>query len=304
MATQQPNKSYLNETREASLVISTGYQGTGKSYQTLYTIRRYLAIHPSRKVLIYDVNGEFDQENCRKHGWDIYIPRLSPKIGDIQRFSAHSTERIKRIVPIDEETGKRYDITGMKNILKTILENFNKGLLLIEDMNKYLLQVRHMEEIVSTLISLRHQNLDAIVHLQSLAKIDPTLWENAKYIRMHWQTDGIERIEGRVPYFKLVRIAKFIVDYHYYELKDKRFFIWVSPQENTISGAFSKADFKLGLYRYLKADKTELRETCDIMNLDHKKFEDRMKAVDYLYRRNFFMYGNTDADAKVTSNPI
>lgn len=287
-----PIQAKAPSTREASLTISTGYQGTGKSFQTLFMIRRYLALHPNRKVLIYDVNGEFDQENCIKHGWDVYIPKLKPTLGDIQRFTAHQTERIRRITPVDPDTGKRYDITGMKDILKTILENFTKGLLLVEDMNKYLLQVRNIEEIVSTLISLRHQNLDAVIHLQSLAKIDPTLWENAKFIRMHWQTDGIDRIESRVPYYKLVKIAKFIVDYHYYEKKNKRFYCWVLPQDNKVYGAFSKADFKLALYRYLKTEKRELRETCEIMQLDQKKVVDRLKAVDYLYKKNFFMYGN------------
>lgn len=280
------------EEREAGLAIATGYQSTGKSYQTLYTFRRYLALHPNRKVLIYDVNGEFTQENCRKHGWDVYIPRLGTSLAEIQRFTAHKTERIRRIVPTDPETGRKLDIPGMKNLLKLILENFTKGLLLVEDMNKYLLQTRHIEEIVSILISLRHQNLDAIIHLQSLAKIDPTLWENAKYIRMHWQTDSIDRIESRIPCVKLVKIAKYLVDYFAYEKDNKRFLVWVIPQENKLWGEFSKADFKLAFYRYLKTEKSELRETAAIMDIDIKKFDDRMKVVNYLYKKNLYMYGN------------
>jgi len=293
MSEAKKGSEISREPREASLTISTGYQGTGKSFQTLYMIRRYLQLHPTRKVLIYDVNGEFDHENCIKHGWDVYIPKLAPTLADIQRFTAHSTERIRRVVPIDPKTGKRFDITGMKDVLKMILENFTKGLLLVEDMNKYLLQVRNVEEIVSTLISLRHQNLDAVIHLQSLAKIDPTLWENAKFIRMHWQTDSIDRIENRVPYYKLIKVAKYIVDYHYYDKQNKRFYLWVMPQTNKISGAFSKADFKLGLYRYFKAEQRELRETCLLMNLDYKKMNDRFKAVDYLFEKYLFMYGNS-----------
>ena len=282
---------FLDE-REASLAISTGYQGTGKSYQTLYTIKRYLALHPDRKVLIYDVNDEFGYENCVKHGWPVAILKLPPDLNSIQRFTAHQTERIRRIVPIHPNTGNRFSIPEMKNLLKVILENFSRGFLLIEDMNKYLLQTRHIEEIVSILISLRHQNLDAIIHLQSLAKIDPTLWENAKYIRMHWQTDSIDRIESRIPCVKLVKIAKYLVDYFAYEIDTKRFLVWVIPQENKLWGEFSKADFKLAFYRYLKTEKSELRETAAIMDIDIKKFDDRMKVVNYLYKKNLYMYGN------------
>lgn len=289
---QQAAAKIPSEEREASLTISTGYQGTGKSFQTLYTIKRYLAIHPNRKVLIYDVNDEFGYENCAKHGWPVAIGKLTPDLNNIQRFTAHQTERIRRIVPIHPGTGQRFNIPEMKNMLKIILENFTKGFLLVEDMNKYLLNVRHIEEIVSTLISLRHQNLDAMIHLQSLAKIDPTLFENAKFIRMHWQTDNIDRIESRVPYYKLVKIAKYIVDYYYHEKQDKRFYLWVLPQQNKLYGAFSKADYKLGLYRYFKTEKREFKETCDIMQKNHKVPQDRIDVMNYLYRKHLYMYGN------------
>ena len=282
---------FLDE-REASLAISTGYQGTGKSYQTLYTIKRYLALHPDRKVLIYDVNDEFGYENCVKHGWPVAILKLPPDLNSIQRFTAHQTERIRRIVPIHPNTGNRFSIPEMKNLLKVILENFSRGFLLIEDMNKYLLSVRHIEEIVSTLISLRHQNLDAFIHLQSLAKIDPTLWENTKFIRMHWQTDNIDRIENRVPFYKLVKVAKYIVDYYYYDKENKRFLIWVLPQQNKLYGPFSKADFKLALYRYMITEKREFKETFDIMMKNPNKPADRKAVMDYLYQKHMYMYGN------------
>ena len=130
--------------RQAALTIAPGFQGTGKTYRTLHDIIRYLRLHPDRKVLIYDVNGEFNYESCKKHGIDINIPVLGTSIADIQRFTFHQTERIRRIIPNDPKTGERLDIAGMKNLLKDILTHFSKGFLLIEDMNKYLLQVRHI----------------------------------------------------------------------------------------------------------------------------------------------------------------
>lgn len=280
------------EEREASLCISPGFQGTGKSYQTIHMIVRYMKMHPNRKILIYDVQGEFTHENCLKHGVNINIPILPHDVASIQRFTAHQYERVRRIVPIDPATGQRLDIKGMKMLLADILKNMGKGLLLIEDMNKYLRQTKDMDEIVSILIGLRHQNLDAIIHLQSLAKIDPTLWENTKYIRMHWQTDSLDRIKGRIPNYRLCKVAQLLVDHMYYDKGNERFFCWVYPQKNKICGQFSEADFKLAYYRYLKAEKNELKEMCSMLGLDKNKIADRERAVNECYKRAIKMYGN------------
>jgi hypothetical protein len=165
--------------REASLSVSTGFQGTGKSFQTLYLMVRYLKMHPKRKVLIYDINNEFGPETCRSHGINIDIKRIKPTEESIVKFTNHPEERIRRITPINEK-GEKMTIEEMKNLLDLILRKFTRGFLLIEDMNKYLLQVRYIEQIVSSLISLRHQNLDVMIHLQSLAKVDPTIWDNTQ----------------------------------------------------------------------------------------------------------------------------
>lgn len=277
--------------RQAALTIAPGFQGTGKTYRTLHDIIRYLRLHPDRKVLIYDVNGEFNYESCKKHGIDINIPVLGTSIADIQRFTFHQTERIRRIIPNDPKTGERLDIAGMKNLLKDILTHFRKGFLLIEDMNKYLLQVRHIEEIVSILVSLRHQNLDVVIHLQSLAKIDPTLWENTKFIRMHWQTDSVDRIKARITNYRLYKIAQLLVNYMYEDVDDATFFCYVYPQKNKISGNFSKQDFKLAYYRYLKSERTELKDCMNILRV-RDNAEGRKTAVNYLFERALGMYGN------------
>ncbi len=279
------------EPRQAALTVATGFQGTGKTYRTLHDIRRYMALHPNRKVLIYDVNGEFNYESCMKHGVDMNIPVLGPSVIDITRFTYHKTERIRRILPIDEK-GNRLDLSGMKNLLKDILNNFRKGLLLIEDMNKYLMQVRSMEEIVSILISLRHQNLDVIIHLQSLAKIDPTLWENTKYIRMHYQTDLVDRIEARITNYRLYKIAQLLVNYMYNDIDDKTFFCNIYTQQNKITGNFSKQDFKLAFYRYLKSERRELSDCQKILRVPNTP-DGTKRAVNYLFERALSMYGNT-----------
>lgn len=278
----------IEKEREASLSIATGFQGTGKSYQTLHNIVRYLNFHPQRKVLIYDINGEFGYETCRSHGVDIDIKRIEPSKEAIAKFTGHATERIKRITPINKD-GEKMSISEMKDLLDMILRTFKRGFLLIEDMNKYLLQVRHIEQIVSSLISLRHQNLDVMIHLQSLSKIDPTLWENTKFLRMHYQTDTIDRIESRVPNFKLIKIAKFIVDDKYYQ-GNKNFYLWCYLQQNKLVGAFSMRDFKLAYYRYLKSEKRELADQMALMNLT--KLEEMPIAFEQLFKRAIHIYGN------------
>ena len=280
--------------REAGMTVASGFQGTGKTYNTLRSIIRYLHIHPDRKALILDINGEYTLPECRKHGCDINIPTLALDPYEIQRFSAHETERIRRIVPVDK-FGNRLNIQGMKEAMSIILDNFRKGLFLAEDMNKYVTQVRHVEEVLSRFISLRHSNLDVILHLQSISKLDPTMWENTKYVRMHYQNDNVSRIENRLPDYPLFKVAQLIINRQYNELKNQRFYLWIDLLKGRIDATYSglsEKEFAIGFYRYLTIEKTEWREMASRLKVDPNKEQNSKHIFDTLMKvRGRLMYG-------------
>ena len=77
------------EEREPKLGCVVGRKGVGKSYQTLKMIEQYVVGNPSkgipaRRVLIFDVNDEFE-----------HIKAL--KLSDVIRFSAHPKIEARRI---------------------------------------------------------------------------------------------------------------------------------------------------------------------------------------------------------------
>jgi len=291
---QQRAQAMLLTPREAGMTAATGFQGTGKTFNTLRDIIRYLHLHQDRKALIFDPNGEYTQQECRKHGCDVNIPTLLLDPYEIQRFAAHQTERIRRITPFDRH-GNKLNIQGMKDAMSMILDNFRKGIFLAEDMNKYLTNVRHVEDILSRMISLRHSNLDVILHLQSISKLDPTMWENVKYVRMHYQADNVSRIENRLPDYAIFKIAQEIINRHYNELGNKRFFLWIDLLNRKIlstASGLSMQEFAIGYYRYLMIDKTDWREMASRLRLDSKSEQNSQKIFNALLNQNgLLMYG-------------
>lgn len=286
IAATNHSANLLAKLREAGLTIAPGFQGTGKTYQSLCAIVEYLRAHPDRKVLIYDVNNEYGPESCREHGFNLNIKMLYPDKNEIMRFTAHATERIRRIVPVHPDTGQDFNTEEMKDMLKDIVLTFRKGLLIIEDLNTYLTETKHIQEVLGIITRLRHKNLDIIIHLQSLAAVDTKMWQNCRYLRMHWQADDIDRYKTRIPNFKLIKIAQLLCDYNYVEKENKRFYCWVHRLTNKISGPFTKADFVVALYRYLALDGDELKNAI-LMNENNRE-----KGLDYCMRRGLSMYGN------------
>ena len=290
---EPPNKVTVAmplDLREAGLVVCTGFQGTGKSYQTLHDVQRYLRMHPNRKSLFFDVNKEYGIDGCAKHGLNMLIKTLGPTAADIQRFTAHSIIEPRRVLAQDPKTGEDMNTEQMTETLATIMTNFRHGILLIEDMNTYITDVRYIQRIESIIVRLRHRELDTIVHFQTLSALDTKMWQNVRYIRMHWQSDPVDRYEKRISNFKLVKIAQLLVDYMHDDRGDERFFVWIHMLKNKITGKFSKADFKLAVYRYLLLEGSELRDAEKLVgNIPNQ----REAAFNRCYQKAVRLYGNS-----------
>ena len=137
--------------RICKLGVAVGKKGIGKTYQTTQMMKEYVrggnGIKP-RRVLILDVNDEFEEFRAMR-------------IKDIEVFSIHPKIEIRRIRPFKDD-GTRMTLRDIADTLYIILEKYRGGLLLIEDINKYISD--HLpNDLVGAICTNRHTNTDIIM---------------------------------------------------------------------------------------------------------------------------------------------
>jgi hypothetical protein len=222
------------ERREPILMCATGKKGVGKTYTTMGLINSYIKPNKktgkkARKVLIYDINME-------------YTDYKAISIKDVASFSRQSKIEVRRVLPMTAD-GKIATLEQMIDLLHKIITNYRGGLLILEDINRYLIQAKTVE-IIGLLATNRHRDLDIICHFQSLSALDPRMWQNTTFVRFHYQLDDIKRYAQRVPNYEMFKIAQCLLEFKYLKKGDKRFFCYVACDENYITGNFTKLDFQ------------------------------------------------------------
>lgn len=262
-------KTELKE-REPLLMCVTGRKGVGKTYTTTKMLYSYVKPNlktgrKGRKVLIYDVNMEYTQ-----------FKTIALK--DIKIFTNSKKPQIRRVLPVDEN-GNILKTEEIVDVLNAILQDFRGGLLLLEDINRYMLQAKS-KDILGVIVTCRHRDLDIICHYQSLSRLDPTMWQNSNFIRFHAQLDAVDRYKNRIPNFEMMRIAQYLVNYQAEKKNNPRFYCFVANEENYISGVFNVSDFKFACSEYLKNhDRKRIKDT-------QRRFgnglEGERKAIDFL----------------------
>ena len=220
--------------REPQLLVATGTKGVGKTYKTCEIIQEYLTPNPKigkkpRKVLIFDANGEYNNEEITKHGFRFRTKVLALK--DIEEWTKQSRVEVRRILPVDAN-GNEVGTEKYPEILNVILHYYRGGMLVLEDINKYLVETRDAK-VIGALTTNRHRDLDIYIHLQSLAPLTTRMWQNANVIRFHYQMDDIDRYKARIPNYELFKIAQLLVNEQYYS-GNERFFSYVMNQLNQI----------------------------------------------------------------------
>jgi len=180
--------------REAGMMVCTGIQGVGKTYQNMHIIKDYVKDKfynkvQGRKCLIMDTNGEYTAEQFKKNDIDNFEPkRIALK--DIPEWSKVNLAECRRI------DAKNVGIKEKKEILEYLLKVYRNGMLVIEDINTYILSVTHMENIVGGIVNLRHRAVDVLISYQSLRPVEPRIWQNARWIPMLYQADTVNDIKG------------------------------------------------------------------------------------------------------------
>ena len=237
--------------RECRIIISCGKRGVGKTVETVRMIDEYVAGNaakgiPPRKALIFDVNDEFSDF------WFFGAQRRIPAIAikDILKFSVHPKVEVRRIRPFWDD-GKKMTINDMSEVLGIILDNYRNGLLLVEDINKYLSDAMP-SDLIGSLATSRHIGLDIISHFQNIGRAgNPKLLGNLNMIRLHKTNDTVERHRNKFEEkSEILQIAEQIVT-HRYEEGDIRFFVYVDIDNMKIKGKFTKDEAEEAIHRYI-----------------------------------------------------
>jgi len=240
--------------REALLGIAVGRKGVGKTYATLQLIQQYLSGNPKtgakpRKTLLLDVNNEFldvkkDQNKDFQH-----IKAIDLK--DIRKFTMSNVIEARRVSVMKPEGGKM-NLVELAEALHHILENYQNGLLVIEDINKFISDSLP-NDLVGSIVTQRHVSVDVITHFQSFSKAThPKLWSNCNWLRFHKCGDMVskhktklgENIEPLLILEKMVNIE--------YENGNKRFYSYLDRDYDVIKGEFTKKQFQFAVYKYLE----------------------------------------------------
>lgn len=236
--------------REPKLLIATGTKGVGKTHTTCGVIQRYIQPNQlngkeARRVLIYDVNKEYTDEEISKKGLSFKAPILSLK--DLPMWTSQKRVEVRRILAVNEDNGRDLSIDGMVDSLDKILYDFRGGMLILEDINRYLTDTR-TTEIIGTMATNRHRDLDIYIHLQSLSPVTTRMWQNCQVVRFHKQMDNVNRYKQRLSNPELYFIAEKLVNTKY--LEDKRFYCYIDNELGKISGKFSIREFQRAIYDY------------------------------------------------------
>lgn len=276
---------YVKDEREANIGASVGRKRIGKSYQAIRMIEKYIAgvsgINTKpRKVLILDVNDEYNQ----------YEPL---DINDIARFAAHPKIEARRIRPIFPKTGKILSHDDLKNLLIYSGENFRGGLLLAEDINKYVGD-HPKEDITGMFCNNAHGDLDILLHFQAIGRLTPKVWQNLNWIRFFKNQQSVDEHQDKFPErYQMMKIVEIMVNQQYTK-GDIRFNVFVDLDSDKIHGDFTKEMFVEAINSYIIINNRSLmRDKKNIFDEKKKKFMERDVSEIFLeLRRELYMQYN------------
>jgi hypothetical protein len=276
-------------------MIVTGKQRIGKSNKTLDECLEYAL---TRNVLIVDVNNEFG-------GYDLYGPdgnfvrkveikRLD--ISQIQEFNRAATPSIRRVVCLDK-FGAPLDEIQVENLLKRVLSEFRNGLLFIDDFNNIFADslpksvARHFSNVA-------HRAADTILHLQSVGRVLPKMFQNAKMFRFHDQLDGVENSKEKLKEaYEIFKIGEILVKQQCL-IGNFRYFIYIDKNDAKLRGRFSPAMLTEAIKEYILTHDNTLKPLLNQRNIDGSKRYNYPTAIEIKTAELYYKYnGNVYAAA-------
>ena len=140
-------------------------------------------------------------------------------------------------------------LRDIADTLYVILDKYRGGMLLIEDINKYISD--HLpNDLVGAICTNRHTNTDIIMHFQSIGRITSKIWQNLNWLRFHKNSDSVKRHENKFPdKIALFSIVESMVNKRYYD-GDTRFFLYIDVDEEKIYGEYDEELFNYAVDEY------------------------------------------------------
>lgn len=261
--------------REPKLLVAVGRKSVGKSWSTKKMMQEYAYVNPKRRVLIIDVNDEYS---------DIKAIRIQ----DVAIFSVHPLVEIRRIRPFMDD-GKKMTLDDIASTLFIVLETYRNGLLLVEDINKYISDTMP-NDLVGAICTNRHIGVDIIMHYQSIGRITSKVWQNLNIIRMHKITDSVKRHKHKYEdKFEYLSIAELIVNKQY-ESGNKHFFLYVDIDDEKVYGAFTDAQYEEAVNAFIQMNYSQIiSPMLNARNEQGKKIHTPQTAIQE-YRKRLLAY--------------
>lgn len=261
--------------REPKLLVAVGKKSVGKSFATKKMMQDYAYVNPKRRVLIIDVNDEYS---------DIKAIRIQ----DVAIFSVHPMVEIRRIRPFMDD-GKKMTLDDIASTLFIVLETYRNGLLLVEDINKYISDTMP-NDLVGAICTNRHIGVDIIMHYQSIGRITSKVWQNLNIIRMHKITDSVKRHKHKYEdKYEYLSIAELIINKQY-ESGNKHFFLYVDIDDEKVYGAFTQAQYEEAMNAFIQMNYSQIiSPMLNARNEQGKKIHTPQTAIQE-YRKRLLAY--------------
>jgi hypothetical protein len=261
--------------REPKLLVAVGRKSCGKSHSTKKMMMEYAYINPKRRVLIIDVNDEYSEIKAIR-------------VQDVGIFSVHPMVEIRRIRPFLDD-GKKMTLDDIASTLFIVLETYRNGLLLVEDINKYISDTMP-NDLVGAICTNRHIGVDIIMHYQSIGRITSKVWQNLNIIRMHKITDSVKRHKHKYEdKYEYLSIAELIINKQY-ENGNKYFFLYVDIDDEKVYGAFTTAQYEEAVNSFIQMNYSQIiSPMLNARNEQGKKIHTPQTAIQE-YRKKLFAY--------------
>lgn len=283
--------------REAQLGIAIGQKGVGKSYSTLAMMQPILRGNSRigakpRKVLILDVNNEFGDVQKDQNPNFAHIRAI--RLQDVSKWCHNGIIEARRVT-ILKEGGGQLTLRETADALGVILENFKNGLLLIEDISKFVSDSLP-SDLIGAICTQRHKSCDIILHFQSVGKMaHPKLWANCNWLRIHKTEDTVKKHENKFGTdVTHLYLAEKLVNIEY-DKGNVRFQLFVDKDMKKVKGGFNKKQFQQAIEEYLQDNYSIIKKEVEKRDIHTGELvhKDRKVAVNFIIKKymNDF-YGN------------
>ena len=242
--------------RYAKFTVAVGRRQTGKSGKTLRMIFKAVT-EQRRKALIFDAMNEYESYRMKENEPPIAIKAIS--YSSLDRFTLSQYPEVCRVCPVTDK-GDRMGTDDLQKYLAYTLKHFKNGIMLVEDVNKFVSD-NAPNDIIGSLATLRQAGVDLIMHFQMVQKAaNPKILGMANYIRLHKTNDEVyrfkDRFQDKTP---IMMIAESIVNRRYdygnsnnIDSEEGKFFSCVVDLDDfKIRGIFTRREAELGIQDYM-----------------------------------------------------